>query len=183
MINILPFKQTDSSMCGPSVIKMILWHYGQDVLEKEIAERCEHTYDRGCNDAQMMKAIESYGLAVFAKNYSTLEDLEYWVRHHIPVIVDWFTPGPGGGSIDEMGHGGHSGVVVDIDREKVYLMDPEIGAIRAIRRDEFLRVWYDWHTDATISNSNLVKQQAIVVYPGWLKNPPVTFENCYFQKL
>lgn len=168
MINILPFKQSDSSLCGPAVIKMVLYYYGIDALEKEIAKRCNHTYDIGCNDLQMMAAIESYELATFIKNSSTLEDLEYWCKHHIPVIVDWFTPGPGG-SIDEMGHGGHSGVVIDIDREKVYLMDPEIGAVRAIKRDEFVRVWYDWHTDATISNTNLIKQQAIVVYPGRLK--------------
>lgn len=171
MINILPFKQSDSSLCGPAVIKMVLLYYGIDATEKEIASKCNHTYKTGCNDVGMMSAIKSYGLGVSIKNKSTLEDLDYWVKHHIPVIVDWFTPGPGEvSSIDEMIHGGHSGIVVDIDREKVYLMDPEIAQVRTITRDEFMRIWFDWHTDAIISAKNLVIRQSMIVYPEKLNN-------------
>lgn len=169
MINISPFKQSDSSLCGPAVIKMILSYYGIDALESEIAIRCEHNYKEGCTDLQMKAAIESYGLAVNIYNDSTLESLEYWLQHHIPIIVDWFTPGTGSG-LEEMPDG-HSGIVVEIDKEKVYLLDPEIGQIRNIDREDFMRVWFDWKHDPYIKNfENMVIRQAMIAYPHQLKN-------------
>ncbi len=164
MINLVPFKQSDSSLCGPAVIKAILYYYGIDALESEIARRCNHTYDLGCTDLQMKEAIESYGLAVKIYNNSSIEDLEYWMQHHIPVIVDWFSAG----SISSLEDtpNGHASVVVEIDKEKVYILDPEIGQVRGIRHDDFMRVWFDWRIDPHLKTwDSMVLRQAMVVFP------------------
>lgn len=160
----LPFKQSDSSRCGPAVIKMVLGYYGVDALEEEICKRCELTYELGCTDIQMKKAIESFGFGCSIFNNSTLGDIEYWIRHHIPIIVDWFTPGINPG-LEDMPNG-HSSIVVGIDRERVYLLDPEIGAVRSVAREEFMRVWFDWRKDPVITSwDDMVVRQMIITYP------------------
>lgn len=169
MINVLPWKQSDSARCGPASIKMILSYYGIDALEDEIAARCNQTYELGCTDNDMKIALESYGLAVKIQNNSTLQDLEYWIQHHIPIIVDWFTPGISPDPSDMPN--GHSSVVVDIDSEAVYLLDPEDAKIRQIPRNEFLRVWFDWRSKPYLSEDSLddlVIRQIIIAYPSKL---------------
>lgn len=168
MLNIYPFRQTDSARCGPACIKMVLSYYGIDALEEEICKRCGWTYELGCTDEQMEYAIESYGLGCTVQNEATLEDLEYWIQHHIPVIVDWFTPGINPGLSDMPN--GHSSIVVDIDKECVHLLDPELGGVRTIQREEFLRVWFDWREDPFIQRcEDIVLRQAMIIYPGRLK--------------
>lgn len=168
MLNIFPFKQTDSSRCGPASIKMVLSYYGIDALEEEICRRCNWTYELGCTDFQMKEAIESFGLGCIIQNESTLEDLEYWVKYHIPVIVDWLSPGVSP-TLEDMPNG-HSSVVVDIDREVITLLDPELGGLRTIRREEFMRVWVDWREDPYLQRcSDLVLRQIIIPYPIKLK--------------
>lgn len=160
MINILPFKQSDSSRCGPASIKMILQYYGQEVLEDEICKRCNWSYELGCTNSDIKATLESYGLCADIYINSTLEDLEYWVKHHVPVIVDWFSTDTG-----------HSSIVVDIDKEKVYLLDPEIGAIRSMLREDFLRLWFDWENTPYIDEcDDLILRMAIPVYPKIKKN-------------
>jgi predicted double-glycine peptidase len=163
MINITPFKQTDDSRCGPACIKMILNHYNIEVSEDEVCLRCNHTYELGCTDYQMKKAIESYGLKCRIDNNCTFRDIEDWVKQYeIPVIVDWFTPGVNP-SLGDMGNG-HSSIV-DIDSDYIYLMDPELGDIRKIQREEFLRVWFDWREDSYLQRcDDLVLRQIIVIY-------------------
>lgn len=163
-MNILPYKQSDASRCGPAVIKMVLSYYGIDATEDEICKRCGHTYELGCDDKGMKAAVESYGLAAEIYNECTLEDLEYWTKHHIPVIVDFFT------SQVYTTPNGHSGIVVEVDRETVYLLDPEIAQVRNIPRNDFLRAWFDWRSPYISSWDDMVIRQMIVVYPNRLKN-------------
>lgn len=165
MISITPWKQSDSSLCGPAVVKMVMGYYGVEVEESEIAKLCGHTFEKGCTDLGMRHAFWAYSFNVNIYNESTLAALERWNKLKIPVIVDWFTPGVNLGPGDMPN--GHSSIVVDIDEEKVYLLDPEDGKIRPILRGDFLRVWFDWREEPTISPTNLIIRQAMVVKPGW----------------
>lgn len=161
MLKIEPFKQTDDSRCGPASIKMILSFYGLNVSEDELCDRCNWTYELGCTDFQMKEAIESYGFECIIFNDSSLENIEDWIQREIPVIVDWFSPGIDFGDIPN----GHSSVVVNIDKEFIYLFDPELGGLRVIKREEFMRVWFDWREDPIIKRwEDLVLRQAIVVF-------------------
>jgi len=162
MINVQHFRQTDSSRCGPAVVKMLLNYYGIEATEDELCKRCDHSYELGCEDVGMIKAFQSYDLAVKVYNNCTLEDLEYWIQHHIPVIVDWFASGA---TIEDCANG-HSSIVVDIDREYVYLLDPTDPKIYSIKRDDFLRVWFDWRRSPFITKwEEMILRQIIVPFP------------------
>lgn len=147
---------------------MILYYYHIDTTEEEIAKRCNHTYKLGCYDTDMKAAIESYGLGCIIQNDSTLDDIKYWLDHNIPVIVDWFSPGLNSG-LEDMPNG-HSSVVVELDKEKIYLLDPEIGEKRGIPHEDFLRVWFDWKEPLISADpKNLVIRQIMVAYPKKLE--------------
>lgn len=165
MINVLPFKQSDSSRCGPAVIKMILGYYGIDATEDEICKLCDHTYEKGCTDEGMVRAFKDYGFHARIQNNSTLEDLENWIKYRIPVIVDFFVSGS---TIEEMPDG-HSGIVVDIDRESVYLLEPITAKVIKFARHDFMRCWFDWRDEDYLTDwDNMVLRQIIVAYPKQL---------------
>jgi len=165
MINILPFKQSDSSRCGPAVVKMILNYYGTDVTEDAVCKQCNHSYEKGCDDKGIIKAFKYFGLGSRIYNNATLKDIEYWMKHHIPVIVDWFAGGLG---MDDIPNG-HSSIVVDIDREMIYILDPATAQVLTVSREDFMRVWFDWKKDSYLNQKtlkkNMVLQQIIVPYP------------------
>lgn len=162
MIKLTPFKQTDSSRCGPASIKMILDYYGIDASEDEICEKCGHSFELGCTDFQMKSALESYGLNVEIKNNAKLSDLELYEYLRIPVIVDWFSPGYQKPDPDGMPNG-HSSVLIGVDNEYVHLMDPEMGGPRKIEKNEFMRVWFDWRHDPYLQSWNdMILRQMII---------------------
>lgn len=163
LLPVPPFKQTDDSRCGPASIKMVLGYYGIEATEAELCERCGWTYDLGCTNSKMVKAIRSYGLNCVLYDNSAIGDISEWLRAGLPVIVDWFSPGirPGLGDMPD----GHSSVVVGIDETFIYLLDPEIGDVRTIRREEFMRVWFDWQGAPTIQScEDMVIRASIVTW-------------------
>lgn len=162
MIEIVPFKQTDNSRCGPASIKMILSYYGIEASEDEICERCGHTYELGCTNVQMVEALESYGLISFIEENSSFEEIEHWLSQGYPVIVDWFSPGDPLDPTPEMPNG-HASVVVDLDIENITLIDPEIGGLRKIKREEFMRVWFDWVDDLYLTANTPILLRLIIV--------------------
>lgn len=161
MIELIPFKQSDSSRCGPACVRAVLAYYGIDTTEDSVARRCGWSYELGCDDFGMVTALCDFGVKAEISNRSELKDLEYWVRHHIPVIADVFV----GGEIDDLPNG-HSVVVVDIDREKVYVMDPAVGQVRGIARGEFERVWIDWKGNTVDNFNDILIRQIIITYPN-----------------
>ena len=152
MIKIKPFVQTDDSRCGPATLKMILDFYGIDSSEDELCIKCNHTYELGCTNDDMENVLQSYGFKTISKNYSTIDELNNWIRKEIPVIIDWFSH-PNEPN-DVYCSNGHSSIVVDIDDKFIYILDPEIGKIRKFLHDEFLRVWFDWETSDTIDETD-----------------------------
>jgi ABC-type bacteriocin/lantibiotic exporter with double-glycine peptidase domain len=170
LLEIKPFKQSDDSLCGPAVIKMVLNYYGKEVEESEIAELCNHTYELGTDDFNMKKAVEILGFKVIIKNDSTFEDIQYWLDREIPVIVDWFSPGapPDDISLDDMPNG-HSSIVVGMDSKFIHLMDPEgskhSAAVRKINKNDFLRVWFDFRPNVISSWEDMVIRQIFVILP------------------
>lgn len=162
MISVSPIKQSDSSRCGPTAVRMILAYYGVDATEDELCTRCGHTFEKGCTDQGMVKALKSYGLEAKIFNNCDLSDLEYWVRHHFPVIVDYFASGNSPEEVPD----GHSGVVVDVDRENVYLIDPRIARQVSIDRKDFMQSWFDWRGTSYLQRwQDMVLRQLIVAYP------------------
>lgn len=162
MLKIEPFKQSDDSLCGPAVIKMVLQYNGIDAPESEIAERAGHTYALGCDDQGMKKALESYGLSVNIKNFSTFDDIQKLLDQKIPIIVDWFSGGVNCEPFDTPN--GHSSIVVDLNNTHIFLFDPELGYIRELLKDDFMRCWFDWRSPYLVSWDDMIIRQTMVAY-------------------
>lgn len=167
MIQITPFKQTDDSRCGAACLKMIFSYYNKEVSEQVLCDTMGLTYANGCTDIQMKATAELYGFNCYIKNNSSIEDLKYWTDNHIPVIVDWFCPG----YLEDPSSmpNGHSSIVVEVDTDYVYLLDPALDVIRPILHADFMRVWFDWRHDPYIQKwEDLVLRQMMIILPSKL---------------
>lgn len=162
MLKLKPFQETlNASMCGPASLKIILDYYGVEKSEKELAKLCKYDKDLGVDDEGIKRAAESLGFKVKIKNQSSFKDIEKWLDKKAPVIVDWFTRGRQDYSESEVADG-HYSVVAGLDDRCIYLQDPEIGKIRKIKRDDFLKVWFDFKGEH-IKPKELIIRQIIVI--------------------
>lgn len=153
MLQIKPFRQR-TGFCGPASLKLILEYFSIKKTEKEIASLCGYKKSKGVEAKRILKAAKKMGLKGFIKDCSEIKDIrKYVLKKKVPVIVDWF-------STDE----GHYSVVVDIDKENIYLQDPELGRPRAMRIGEFKRVWFDFPGDFLKSKDEIVIRRLIVLY-------------------
>lgn len=163
LLPVKPFQETlHQSMCGPASLKMVFDYYGIEKSEKEIAELAGTTEDLGTKDQGIKKVAESLGFQVEIKNESSFEDIQQWLDKKVPVIVNWFTRG----RIDypeEDVPDGHYSVVVCLDNDFIYLQDPEIGKLRKIQRNDFMKVWFDFKGEY-IKQNELIMRQIIAVY-------------------
>lgn len=162
-LNLKPFQETlHSGMCGPASLKIILDYYGVDKTEKELASLAGLDPDLGINDKDIVRVVESLGFKAEIKNESSFEDIGVWLEKDVPVIVDWFTRGRQDYDDSEVADG-HYSVVAGLDDEHIYLQDPEIGEERKIKRDDFLKVWFDFAGE-TIKPDELIIRQIIAIY-------------------
>jgi len=163
LLPIKPFQETlYKSMCGPASMKMVFDYYGIEKSEEEIAKLCETTEESGTNDEGIKKAAESLGFKVEIKNESTFEDMQDYLNKKMPVIVNWFTRGRSDYSNSEVADG-HYSVVVGLDDRYIYLQDPEIGELREIKRNDFMKVWFDFKGEC-IKPNELIIRQLIAIY-------------------
>lgn len=162
-LNVKPFQETlHASMCGPASLKIVLDYYGINKNEEELAQLAGTTSDLGTDDKGIASAANTLGFKVFIKNESTFSDIEEWLKKGVPVIVNWFTRGRADYESSEVADG-HYSVVAGLDDTHIYIQDPEIGELRKIERDDFLRVWFDF-TGEYIKSDELIIRQIIAIY-------------------
>jgi len=163
MLEIKPFQETlNAGMCGPASLKIVLGYYGIEKSEKELAEMCGHDSELGIDDEGIKKAAENLGFGVEIKNESNFKDIEEWLDRKVPVIVDWFTRGRQDYPESEVADG-HYSVVAGLDEDNIYLQDPEIGKIRKIEKNDFMKVWFDFSGEY-IKPDELIIKQIIAIY-------------------
>lgn len=164
MLDIKPFQETlHKGYCGPATLKIILLYYQIDKSEEELASMCNVSEDLGTDDKSLKKAAEGLGFKVEIKNFSTFNDIKNWLEKDVPVIVDWFSKGRSDYSDSEVADG-HYSVVMGLDEENIYLQDPEIGKMRTINKEDFIRVWFDFKSDHIESWDDMIIRQLIVIY-------------------
>jgi ABC-type bacteriocin/lantibiotic exporter with double-glycine peptidase domain len=162
-LNVKPFQETlHADMCGPASLKIILEYYGISKSEKELADLCNLVPGLGVDDKSIKSAAEKLGFKVEIKNESSFEDIEEWLKKGMPVIVDWFTRGRQDYNDSEVPDG-HYSVVTGLDDEYIYLQDPEIGAERKIKREDFMKVWFDF-LGYHLKPDELILRQIIAIY-------------------
>lgn len=161
LLPLKPFRETPS-MCGPASLKMVLEYYGVEKSEQDLALLCDSSPELGTSAEKIKSAAESLGFKVEIKNNSTFEDIQQWLGKKVPLIVDWFTRG-GNGYTDSDIADGHYSVVVGLDKEYIYLQDPEIGRLRKMKKNDFMVVWFDFE-GKNIKPDELVIRQIIAIY-------------------
>ena len=162
-LNLKSFQETlHAGMCGPASLKIILDYYGVEKTEQELAELAGLNPELGINDKDVVRVAESLGFKAEIKNESSFENIEGWLGREVPVIVDWFTRGRQDYGDSEVADG-HYSVVIGLDDEYIYLQDPEIGGERKIKREDFLKVWFDF-TGEFIKSDELIIRQIIAIY-------------------
>lgn len=163
LLPVKPFQETlHASVCGPASLKMVLAYYGEEKDEKEIAEKCGRDPKLGTDDMSIKKAAESYGFKVEIQNEALFEDIQRWLDKKVPVIVDWFTRGRSDYGDSEVPDG-HYSVVVGLDKDNIYLQDPEIGKMRTLERSDFMRVWFDFTGEYINSWDEMIIRQLIAI--------------------
>lgn len=164
MIELTGFKQSDDSRCGVAVVKSILYYYGIDKQEDEVAKRCNHSYEYGCSNEDMVKALKSYGIGARIYKNSTIDDLDYWTKHKIPVIADIFM-----GNLEKSATG-HAVIVLGVDKKYVHVYDPYLNKNISVFHIDFMRMWFDWeNTECIEYNTKMIIRLMIVPYPIRLK--------------
>lgn len=132
---------------------MILSFYGIEKTEEELAQLTGCTQETGVGADKLLEAAQELGLHGFIKDFAEFADVHEWVKNQqVPVIVDWF-------SQDD----GHYAVVVDIDTENIYFLDPEIGHVRAMQLKKFKQVWFDFAGEFLQSKDDLIIRRIIVL--------------------
>lgn len=150
-------------MCGPASLKMVLDYYGIEKSEGELAKLAGTDLDLGTSDEGIKRAAENLGFNVEIKNHSTYEDIRSWLNKQVPVIVNWFTRGRKDYPKSDVPDG-HLSVVVGLDDKYIYLQDPEIGELRQIARDDFMKVWFDFRGEYINTWGDMIVRQLIAVY-------------------
>ena len=163
ILKLKPFQETlNKGMCGPASIKIVLDYYGIDKTEKELAEMAEWNKDLGIDDKGIEKTAKHFGFKVKIKNNSSFENIEKWLDKKVPVIITWFTRGRCDYTDSDIADG-HYSVVAGLDDKFIYLQDPEIGKIRKLKRDNFMKVWFDF-TGKYVEPDELIIRQIIALY-------------------
>ncbi|MEK7082916.1 MAG: C39 family peptidase [Patescibacteria group bacterium] len=164
LLPVKPFQETlHAGMCGPASLKMVLEYYGVEKTEKELAELCGTDSNLGTSDEGLKRAAEHLGFTVEIKNNSTFDDIGHWLDKKVPVIVNWFTRGRMDYDDSEVPDG-HLSVVIGLDDEYIYLQDPEIGVLRKISRDDFMKVWFDFTGEYIKTWDKMIIRQLIAIY-------------------
>lgn len=164
LLPVQPFQETlHAGMCGPASLKMVLAYYGVECSEAELAKLCGTDANLGTSDEGIKKAAGSLGFTVEIHNDSTFEDIKMWLDRKVPIIVNWFTRGRIDYS-ESVVPDGHLSVVVGLDDEYIHLQDPEIGKLRQIKREDFMRVWFDFAEDHISSWDEMIIRQLIAIY-------------------
>jgi ABC-type bacteriocin/lantibiotic exporter with double-glycine peptidase domain len=163
MLKTKPFQEIlNASMCGPASLKIVLDYYGLKKSEKGLAKLCKVNKDLGVDDKIIKRVAEQLGFKVVVKNNSNFKDIEKWLDKKVPVIVNWFTKGRLDYPESEVADG-HYSVVAGLEDKYIYLQDPEIGKIRKLKRDYFMRVWFDFKGNY-IKPKELIIRQIIAIF-------------------
>jgi ABC-type bacteriocin/lantibiotic exporter with double-glycine peptidase domain len=150
------------SFCGPATLKMILDFYGIHETEKNLAMIMKKDKEVGTEARDFLRAAKKFNLRFYMKDRASFSDIEKWLKKGVPPIVDWFTRGRTDYSDADIADG-HYSVVAGLDKNFIYLQDPEIGKMRKLKRDDFLKVWFDFD-GKYISSKSLFIRRLMVVY-------------------
>jgi len=146
------FQQGYDGSCGPASLKIALKHFGINKSEKELM-KITKSKERGVELEDLLKAAKKLGLKGFTKEKYGITEIRKYLKGKYAIIVGWF---------DE--NDGHYSVVSNIDKENIYLQDPELGHLRAMRIEKFKRIWFDFPGAYIKTKKDLQLRKMLVLY-------------------
>ena len=152
MLKLTAFQQREGH-CGPAALKIVLHHFSINKTEKQLAKMSGCTPARGVELPALLKTAKKLGLKGFTKQNANLADIRKALAKHRAVIIDWFFEDDG-----------HISAASHIDRENIYLQDPHLGHLRAIRLDIFKRIWFTFPGAYMKTKEDLVLRPMLVLY-------------------
>lgn len=156
MLSVKPYRQKPW-LCGVASLKMVLEYFGVKISESKLIKLTGATARKGTTAQSIKKAARQLGFSVFIKDQAGFKDIKYWLDKKIPPIVDWFSIY--GGHIE-----GHYSVVVGLDKDFIYLQDPEIAKRRKMKRIDFKRLWFDFEGEFMKGKNDLILRRVTSVY-------------------
>ena len=78
------------------------------------------------------------------------------------MIVDWFSRGRIDYPLSAIADG-HYSVIIGLNDDHIYLQDPEIGGLREISRNDFMKVWFDFKGEHPVADEFILRQ-LIAIY-------------------
>jgi ABC-type bacteriocin/lantibiotic exporter with double-glycine peptidase domain len=154
MLKVKPFRQK-AGLCGVASLKMVLEYFGCQKSEAELIKLTGATTGQGTSAQGIKKAAQKLGFSVKVKDKADFQDIKYWLVKKVPPMVDWFSPF---GAPE-----GHYSVVVGLDKNFIYLQDPEIAGVRKIKKQDFKRIWFDFEGDFIKNRNDLILRRLLVL--------------------
>lgn len=168
--------QPSSFSCGNTCLAAVVQYFGKPYSPAELAVLAGTTKD-GTDHATLVAGAVATGATVFAKEKGTLAELAAFIQRGLPVIVGWWSMGPGDAHFDKkwtLGQRkqrdcGHFSVIRGTTTDGFSFMDPQDGDDeRTIGYCEkpakaFETVWYD--TDGP-AYEKVVRWYMVLNYAG-----------------
>ncbi len=140
--------------CAPATMRMALARYRVHVPERELKRGMRWNRRDGVWDSKQMLNALPPGMAGWKMDPSSLHDIAAQLRLHRSVMVNWMK-----------GRLGHLSLVVHLDRQNIYLADPEERKIVGMQRGEFVQRWMGVRGNVIRSPKDIVRRRMLVVYP------------------
>ena len=151
MLRDIAFQQREGA-CGPASLKMVLHHFGIKKTEKQLIKECKNSL-LGVEFEMLLKVVKKYKLKGFLVRNSDIKDIKKFLKKKYMIIIEWFFEDDG-----------HFSVVSNIDKENIYIQDPHLGHLRAIRLDIFKRIWFSFPGKFMKTKNDLKLRGMIVIY-------------------
>lgn len=165
-------RQSTCWTCGCAALQSVLGFYGKEHREDELIEALGADYDNGTRHTRMEEFARKEGLHVVAKTKSIIDELERHVHGGNPCIVAlqaWHADvvDTSFNYADEW-EDGHYVVVIGVDQENVYLMDPSLlGCYSYLPRAQFQERWHDYENGP--NNERIVLEQFGIFFSGLVR--------------
>lgn len=149
-------RQTRDFSCGPAALLAVLRYFGYQVAtETALYRPLGTTAENGTLPEALAQGARRFGLKATVRQPMTLAQLRAAVDGGKPVILElqaWRKPATRHQSWRDTWDDGHYVVLVGVDREYVYLMDPSTEhAYTYLSHDELVARWHDVNTRQGVS--------------------------------
>ena len=152
--------------CGISALQSILYYYGKEFGQDELAKALKSDPIKGTNYRRMVAFARSLGFQVDVLIHMSLEDLKKLIDDRKPVIVLIQAWPDSAVKWPESWEEGHYAVAIGYDGRNIYFMDAStLGHYTFIPIPEFLDRWHDMDDQVKLIHFGIViRREGSTIY-------------------